>query len=104
MRHSSCPVDAHRTENLAISSGQVRPPREVQGTDISAGYPATADRRCGGLRMKHQPVPAKVAGPGKEPDPQEFKVTRAREVLLYRDFPDTKVSSAGITVRTGRKW
>ncbi|KAL0159871.1 hypothetical protein M9458_043596, partial [Cirrhinus mrigala] len=28
---------------------------------------------------------------------EEFKVTRAREVLLYRDSPDTRV-------RTGRKW
>ncbi|KAK0145691.1 hypothetical protein N1851_015413 [Merluccius polli] len=35
---------------------------------------------------------------------EEFMVTRAREVLLYRDSSDTKVSSAGIEVRTGRKW
>ncbi|CAJ1075238.1 LOW QUALITY PROTEIN: uncharacterized protein LOC109089580 [Xyrichtys novacula] len=35
---------------------------------------------------------------------EEFKVTRAREVLLYRDSADTKVSSAGVEVRTGRKW
>lgn len=35
---------------------------------------------------------------------EEFKVTRAREVLLHRDSTDTRVSSAGITVRTGRKW
>lgn len=35
---------------------------------------------------------------------EEFKVTRAREVLLYRDSSDTRVSSAGIKVRTGRKW
>ncbi|XP_038131552.1 uncharacterized protein LOC119776958 [Cyprinodon tularosa] len=35
---------------------------------------------------------------------EEFKVTRAREVLLYRDSADTRVSSASITVRTGRKW
>ncbi|XP_039504261.1 uncharacterized protein LOC120460516 [Pimephales promelas] len=35
---------------------------------------------------------------------EEFKVTRAREVLLYRDSVDTKVSSAGVEVRTGRKW
>ncbi|KAI8506911.1 hypothetical protein Bbelb_153500 [Branchiostoma belcheri] len=35
---------------------------------------------------------------------EEFKVTRAREVMMYRDSADTKVSSAGITVRTGRKW
>ncbi|KAI2644199.1 Renalase [Labeo rohita] len=35
---------------------------------------------------------------------EEFKVTRAREVLLYRDSSDTRVSSAGIEVRTGRKW
>ncbi|XP_063050108.1 uncharacterized protein LOC134444859 [Engraulis encrasicolus] len=35
---------------------------------------------------------------------EEFMVTRAREVLLYRDSRDIKVSSAGIEVRTGRKW
>ncbi|XP_073731592.1 uncharacterized protein [Misgurnus anguillicaudatus] len=35
---------------------------------------------------------------------EEFMVTRAREVLLYRDSSDIKVSSAGIEVRTGRKW
>nr|XP_061785060.1 uncharacterized protein LOC133576095 [Nerophis lumbriciformis] len=35
---------------------------------------------------------------------EEFKVTRAREVFLYRDSSDTRVSSAGIKVRTGRKW
>ncbi|XP_035688709.1 LOW QUALITY PROTEIN: uncharacterized protein LOC118424272 [Branchiostoma floridae] len=35
---------------------------------------------------------------------EEFKVTRAREVLMYRDSSDSKVSSAGIHVRTGRKW
>ncbi|XP_049897834.1 uncharacterized protein LOC126388657 [Epinephelus moara] len=35
---------------------------------------------------------------------EEFMVTRAREVLLYRDSSDVKVSSAGIEVRTGRKW
>lgn len=28
----------------------------------------------------------------------------AREVLLYRDSADTKVSSAGVEVRTGWKW
>ncbi|XP_015234767.1 PREDICTED: uncharacterized protein LOC107087608 [Cyprinodon variegatus] len=33
--------------------------------------------------------------------PGKFK---AREVLLYRDSTDGKVSSAGIEVRTGRKW
>ncbi len=35
---------------------------------------------------------------------EEFKVTRAREVLMYRDSSDAKVSSAGICVKTGRKW
>lgn len=35
---------------------------------------------------------------------EEFKVTRAREVLLYRELKDTKVSSARIMVRMGRKW
>ena len=33
-RHSSDPVNAHRAENLAISSGQVRPSGKVQGLDI----------------------------------------------------------------------
>lgn len=33
---------------------------------------------------------------------EEFKVTRAREVLMYRDSSNTSVSSAGIAVRTGR--
>ncbi|XP_063054019.1 uncharacterized protein LOC134448252 [Engraulis encrasicolus] len=35
---------------------------------------------------------------------EEFKVTRAREVVLYRDSSDPKVANAGIQVRTGRKW
>ncbi|KAK7889536.1 hypothetical protein WMY93_025096 [Mugilogobius chulae] len=35
---------------------------------------------------------------------EEFKVTRARQVLLYRDSSDSKVARAGIEVRTGRKW
>ncbi len=35
---------------------------------------------------------------------EEFKVSRAREVLLYRDSRDPKVATAGIEVRTGRKW
>ncbi|XP_075343502.1 uncharacterized protein LOC142401936 [Odontesthes bonariensis] len=35
---------------------------------------------------------------------EEFMAPRAREVLLYRDSSDIKVSSAGIEVRTGRKW
>ncbi len=35
---------------------------------------------------------------------EEFKVTRAREVLQYRDSSDPKVAKAGIEVRTGRKW
>lgn len=34
---------------------------------------------------------------------EEFKVTRAREVLLYRELKDTKVSCAGLMVRMGRK-
>ncbi len=33
----------------------------------------------------------------------EFMVSRAREVM-YRESTDTKASSAGIEVRTGRKW
>lgn len=35
---------------------------------------------------------------------EEFKVTKARDVLLYRDSSDPKVATAGIEVRTGRKW
>ncbi|XP_026079824.1 uncharacterized protein LOC113057031 [Carassius auratus] len=35
---------------------------------------------------------------------EEFKVTRSREVLMYRDSKDTKVAAAGILVKTGRKW
>ena len=35
---------------------------------------------------------------------EEFKVTRAREVVQYRDSRDPKVAKAGIQVRTGRKW
>ena len=35
---------------------------------------------------------------------EEFKVTRAREVMLYRDSTDIRVSSANIKVKTGRKW
>eukprot|EP00066_Takifugu_rubripes_P027132 XP_011616398.1 PREDICTED: uncharacterized protein LOC105418502 [Takifugu rubripes] len=35
---------------------------------------------------------------------EEFKVARTREALQYRDSRDCKVSSAGIEVKTGRKW
>lgn len=35
---------------------------------------------------------------------EEFMLTWAREVLLYTHSSDTKMSSAGIKVRTGRKW
>lgn len=35
---------------------------------------------------------------------EEFMVTRASEVLLYRDSKDPKESQAGIEVRTRRKW
>lgn len=35
---------------------------------------------------------------------EEFKVARTSEVLQYRDSRDCKVSTAGIEVRTGRKW
>ncbi|XP_061896833.1 uncharacterized protein LOC133645919 [Entelurus aequoreus] len=35
---------------------------------------------------------------------EEFKVTRSREVMMYRDSADVKVASAGIVVKTGRKW
>ncbi|XP_030281784.1 uncharacterized protein LOC115586678 [Sparus aurata] len=35
---------------------------------------------------------------------EEFMVTRAREVLQYRESKDLKVSQAAIAVRTGRKW
>lgn len=35
---------------------------------------------------------------------EEFKVSRAREVVQYRDSSDPKVAKARIQVRTGRKW
>lgn len=35
---------------------------------------------------------------------EEFKVAHTREALQYRDSKDCKVASAGIEVRTGRKW
>ncbi|TWW66935.1 hypothetical protein D4764_20G0009670 [Takifugu flavidus] len=35
---------------------------------------------------------------------EEFKVARTREALQYKDSRDCKVSSAGIEVKTGRKW
>ena len=35
---------------------------------------------------------------------EEFVVARTREVLLYRNSKDLKVSGAGIEIRTGRKW
>lgn len=35
---------------------------------------------------------------------EEFKVTRGREVVMYRDSNDPKVAQAGVLVRTGRKW
>lgn len=35
---------------------------------------------------------------------EEFKVTRSREAMMYRDSADAKVASAGILVKTGRKW
>ncbi|TWW77850.1 uncharacterized protein LOC130535078 [Takifugu flavidus] len=35
---------------------------------------------------------------------EEFKVAHTREALQYRDSRDCKVSSAGIEVKTGRKW
>jgi len=34
---------------------------------------------------------------------EEFKVTRAREVVQYRDSSDPRVAKAVIQVRTGRK-
>ncbi len=35
---------------------------------------------------------------------KEFKVTRAREVMLYRDSSDPRVAQVGVQVKTGRKW
>ena len=35
---------------------------------------------------------------------EEFMVTRARELMMYRDSSDMKVATAGILVKTGRKW
>ncbi|KAK0135126.1 hypothetical protein N1851_029059 [Merluccius polli] len=35
---------------------------------------------------------------------EEFRVSRTREALVYRDSSDTRVAAAGIVVRTGRKF
>lgn len=35
---------------------------------------------------------------------KEFKVTRAREVLQYRDSSNPKGANAATEVRTGQKW
>ena len=35
---------------------------------------------------------------------EEYKVSKVRQVLQYRDSKDEKVSGASINVRTGRKW
>ncbi|XP_028293696.1 matrilin-3-like [Gouania willdenowi] len=35
---------------------------------------------------------------------EEFKVSRSREVMMYRDSADVKVAYGGIVVKTGRKW
>ena len=35
---------------------------------------------------------------------EEFVVSQMREVMLYRDLKDPKVSTAGVEVRTGRRW
>ena len=35
---------------------------------------------------------------------EEFKVTKTRETLMFRESKDPKVAAAGIEVRTGRRW
>ena len=35
---------------------------------------------------------------------EEFKVSRTREVLMYRDSRDPKLAQVGVVVRTGKKW
>ena len=35
---------------------------------------------------------------------EEFKVTKARQVMMLRDSSDEKVSGAQVEVNTGRKW
>ena len=35
---------------------------------------------------------------------EEFRVSRTREALVYRDSSDSRVASAGIVVRTDKKW
>ena len=35
---------------------------------------------------------------------EEFRVSQTREAMLYRDSNDSRVASADIMVRTGRKW
>ena len=46
---------------------------------------------------------AKLQMPLK-PLTEEFKVTKARQVLMLRNSKDPKIREAGVTVRTGRKW
>ena len=36
--------------------------------------------------------------------PDEFVVSRTREVMLYMDSKNPKVAAAGIEIRTGKKW
>lgn len=35
---------------------------------------------------------------------EEFKVTQAREAMMYQDSSDVKVALVGIFIKTGRKW
>lgn len=35
---------------------------------------------------------------------EEFRVTKAREVVQYQDSSNPKVAKQGIRVKTGRKW
>ena len=35
---------------------------------------------------------------------EELKVSRTREVLMYRNSRDPKVAQAGVVERIGRKW
>jgi hypothetical protein len=34
----------------------------------------------------------------------EYKVTKARKVIMLRDSADEKVREAGVKILTGRKW
>lgn len=73
--------------------------REISAISCIAGWAynkAYAASPCIGTKKKLQFPFSSLS--------EEFLATRAREVLLYRDSINTRVSSAGAEVRTARKW